>query len=205
MASGVGPTLDVVDGAARPEAVAASTASDYTHGQTNGEINGSTHQQTSSIHPPLKNASVENFRKMRVIVIGAGYSGIYMGIRIPEWLRNVDLCIYEKNQGLGGTWYENKYPGCACDIPAHSYVYTFDPNPEWSSFYAGSAEIQNYLDGIAHKYSADRFVKCGHKVSGCVWDAGTSKWKVRVEDLSTGRTIDDEADIVVSATGSLNQ
>lgn len=60
---------------------------------------------------------VENFRRMRIVVIGAGYSGIYMGIRIPEWLRNVDLTIYDKNDGIGGTWWENRYPGCACDIP----------------------------------------------------------------------------------------
>ena len=64
-----------------------------------------------------KDEPVENFRRMRVVVIGAGYSGIYMGIRIPEWLRNVDLTIYEKNEGIGGTWWENRYPGCACDIP----------------------------------------------------------------------------------------
>jgi heterodisulfide reductase subunit A-like polyferredoxin len=66
---------------------------------------------------PLKEAPVENRRRMRVVVIGAGFSGILMGIRIPEWLRNVDLTIYEKNAGLGGTWYENVYPGVACDIP----------------------------------------------------------------------------------------
>lgn len=60
---------------------------------------------------------IENFRPMRVIVIGAGFSGIYCGVRIPERLRNVELTIYEKNAGVGGTWYENRYPGCACDIP----------------------------------------------------------------------------------------
>lgn len=65
----------------------------------------------------LKDEPVENFRKLRVVVIGAGYSGIYCAIRIPERLRNVDLCVYEKNNGLGGTWFENRYVGCACDIP----------------------------------------------------------------------------------------
>jgi NAD(P)-binding Rossmann-like domain len=60
---------------------------------------------------------IENFRPMSVIVIGGGFSGIYCGVRIPQRLRNVKLTIYEKNAGVGGTWYENKYPGCACDIP----------------------------------------------------------------------------------------
>ena len=65
----------------------------------------------------LNDAPVENLRPLKVIVIGAGYSGIYCGIRIPERLRNVELVIYEKNAGVGGTWYENRYLGCACDVP----------------------------------------------------------------------------------------
>lgn len=56
----------------------------------------------------LNNTPVENLRPLKVIVIGAGYSGIYCGIRIPERLRNVELVIYEKNAGVGGTWYENR-------------------------------------------------------------------------------------------------
>ena len=56
----------------------------------------------------LHDTPVENLRRLKVVVIGAGYSGIYCGIRIPERLRNVDLVIYEKNAGVGGTWYENR-------------------------------------------------------------------------------------------------
>lgn len=69
---------------------------------------------------PGMDAPIENFRPMSVIIIGAGFSGIYCGVRIPERLRNVKLTIYEKNAGVGGTWFENRYPGCACDIPSHS-------------------------------------------------------------------------------------
>jgi cation diffusion facilitator CzcD-associated flavoprotein CzcO len=54
---------------------------------------------------------------MRVVCIGAGFSGILAAIRVPEWLRNVEFQVYEKNEGVGGTWWENRYPGCACDIP----------------------------------------------------------------------------------------
>lgn len=67
----------------------------------------------------LKDDPIENHRPMSIIIIGAGFSGIYCGVRIPERLRNVKLTIYEKNAGIGGTWYENSYPGCACDIPGH--------------------------------------------------------------------------------------
>lgn len=64
-----------------------------------------------------KDEPIENQRPLKIRVIGAGYSGVYLGIRIPQRLRNVDLQIYEKNEGIGGTWWENRYPGCACDIP----------------------------------------------------------------------------------------
>ena len=70
----------------------------------------------------IKEEPVDNFRRMRVVVIGAGYSGIYMSIRIPEWLRNVDLVTYEQNAGVGGAWWMNRYPGCACDIPCKLLV-----------------------------------------------------------------------------------
>jgi cation diffusion facilitator CzcD-associated flavoprotein CzcO len=70
----------------------------------------------------IKDQVIENFRPMSVIIIGAGFSGIYLGVRIPELLRNVKLTIYEKNAGVGGTWYENRYPGCACDIPGTCIV-----------------------------------------------------------------------------------
>ena len=84
-----------------------------TDAHTNGDEVTSYHtngSRTTSSPPPLKSSSVENFRRLRVVVIGAGFSGIYLGIRIPEWLRNVDLCIYEKNDGLGGTWWEVSEP-----------------------------------------------------------------------------------------------
>ena len=66
-----------------------------------------------SIRPPftIKDEPIENLRPLKVRVIGAGYSGIYLGIRIPQRLRNVDLQIYEKNEGVGGAWWENRYPG----------------------------------------------------------------------------------------------
>ena len=77
----------------------------YTGDQRNMQNGEKAHtEKKSSSHDVV----VENFRPMRIVVIGAGFSGIYLGIRIPEWLRNVDLTIYEKNAGVGGTWYENK-------------------------------------------------------------------------------------------------
>ena len=72
--------------------------------------NGNSHDGSNGVASfKLQDAPVENLRPMRVIVIGAGYSGIYHAIRIPERLRNVELVVYDKNAGVGGTWYENRY------------------------------------------------------------------------------------------------
>lgn len=87
---------------------------------------------------------------------------------------------------------------------AHSYQYSFQPNPNWSSLYAPAAEIQSYLQDVAQKYSADRFIKLRHQVQGCHWDDKTAKWNVTVKNLATEETIHDQADVVISARGSLN-
>jgi len=166
--------------------------------QTNG-----TSPSTSAFN--IHQVPVENYRPIRVVVVGAGYSGIYLAIRLPERLRNISLTVYDKNTGIGGTWFENKYPGCACDIPAHSYQYSFNPNTQWSSLYAPAAEIQQYLEGTAKKYGADRFMKLGHKVQECVYDEEEAKWKINVKNLATGEDINDEADILINARGSLNE
>jgi cation diffusion facilitator CzcD-associated flavoprotein CzcO len=88
--------------------------------------------------------------------------------------------------------------------PAHSYQYSFEPNPKWSSLYAPAAEIQAYLDGVARKYGADRFVKLRHKIKRCKWDDKIAKWNVTVDNLATGETIHDQSDVLICARGNLN-
>ncbi|KAH7367036.1 hypothetical protein B0T11DRAFT_221447 [Plectosphaerella cucumerina] len=151
-----------------------------------------------------KDAPVENHRPIKVRVIGAGYSGVYMGIRIPQRLRNVDLKIYEKNEGVGGTWWENRYPGCACDIPSHSYQYTFAPNKKWSGFYAPSKEICEYIQSVSERFGANRFIHLRHKVTSAVWSETTKKWYRVSKKTATGEVMTEEADIVVAARGNLN-
>ncbi|KAF4333434.1 hypothetical protein FBEOM_12749 [Fusarium beomiforme] len=150
-----------------------------------------------------KDAPIENQRPLKVRVIGAGYSGVYLGIRIPQRLRNVELKIYEKNDGIGGTWWENRYPGCACDIPSHSYQYTFAPNKAWSGFYAPSREICEYINNVAETYGAKRFIYLQHKVTSATWDDSAKKWIVSVQTI-TGDSFTEEVDIVIAARGSLN-
>ncbi|KAF5700787.1 monooxygenase [Fusarium globosum] len=167
-------------------------------------VNGST-SHANGVHETFtcKDAPVENQRPLKVRVIGAGYSGVYLGIRIPQRLRNIDLKIYEKNEGVGGTWWENRYPGCACDIPSHSYQYTFAPNKAWSGFYAPAHEICAYIDGVAEKYGAKRFIHLGHRVTSATWNDTAKKWHVAVE-TNAGESFSEEVDVVVAARGNLN-
>ncbi|OTA67145.1 flavin-binding monooxygenase [Hypoxylon sp. EC38] len=158
----------------------------------------------SSTSFQLKDSPIDDHRPIKVRVIGAGYSGIYLGIRIPQRLRNVDLRIYEKEESVGGTWWVNRYPGCACDIPAHSYQYTFNPNPDWSAFYAPQREICAYLQGTAEKYGALRFVKLLHTVESCRWDDNRKKWILTVQRTDTKETFKDDADVLVAARGNLS-
>ncbi|MBS63605.1 NAD(P)/FAD-dependent oxidoreductase, partial [Salinisphaera sp.] len=86
-----------------------------------------------------------------VIVIGAGFSGINAGIRLKQQGIE-DFAILERADDVGGTWRDNTYPGCACDVPSHLYSYSFEQNPDWSTTYSGSAEIHAYIQRCADKY-----------------------------------------------------
>lgn len=83
-------------------------------------------------HLIMAKQGIHEPRPMRVICIGAGISGIAAAYKAQRQLVNTELIIYEKNHDVGGTWLENKYPGCACDIPAHSYTFSWEGNPKWS-------------------------------------------------------------------------
>lgn len=82
---------------------------------------------------------------------------------------------------------------------------TFEPNPNWSGFYAESKEIRQYLQDVAEKYGVLRFVKLRHRVVECVWNNTIKKWSVTVERLETGEKFEEEVDVVVNCRGSLNE
>ncbi|ORY90734.1 hypothetical protein BCR35DRAFT_323518 [Leucosporidium creatinivorum] len=145
-------------------------------------------------------------RALRVVCIGAGAAGIYLGIKLPRSFRDgaVDLQIYEKNPKFSGCWYENTYPGCACDIPSQVYSYSFAPNPDWSHFYSSSAEIQAYFEGVAIRYGVPKYVKLEHKVVSAIWNEQLGQWALKIERLEDGAVIEDFADVLVNASGILN-
>jgi len=135
-------------------------------------------------------------QEIRIIVIGAGMAGILTGIRLQQYGYH-NYVIYEKSDRLGGTWRENTYPGLACDVPAHLYTYSFEPNPEWSSTFARGPEIQAYFERVAQKYHIIERIRFNEEIPYCAFEDG--RWKVRT---STGR--EDEADVIIAATGVLH-
>ncbi|CRK13995.1 hypothetical protein BN1723_010208, partial [Verticillium longisporum] len=153
----------------------------------------------------IKDEPIENLRPLKVIVIGAGFSGIYTTIRLSQRLKNVKIQTYEQNEETAGVWWMNRYPGIACDIPSYSYQFSFAPTPNWSSLYAPGPEIRAYMQGVAQKYGANRFIKTSHAVESCVWNARQRQWQVKVQDLKSGLVFEETADLVISAKGGLNQ
>jgi cation diffusion facilitator CzcD-associated flavoprotein CzcO len=135
-------------------------------------------------------------KHLRFVIIGAGMAGLLAGIRLKQ-RGDADFVIYEKGHTVGGTWRENAYPGVSCDTPAHSYTYSFAPNPEWSAYYAPGAEIQQYFERITDVYDLRRHIRFGVEIASCQYL--NERWHVR-----TTRGDSDVADVVVAATGVLH-
>jgi cation diffusion facilitator CzcD-associated flavoprotein CzcO len=142
-------------------------------------------------------------RRVRIVTIGAGLSGINMIRTLKLNTSNFEHVVYEKNAEIGGTWFENRYPGCACDIPSHNYQFSHTPNPGWSALFSGSAEIQSYLQHVCDKHGLNEYIKLSHSVTHAQWDAGSGKWQLKVKDELAGTVFDDQCDFLLDATGIL--
>ncbi len=133
----------------------------------------------------------------RVIIIGAGMAGVAAAIRLGQ-AGYEDLVIYEKADGLGGTWRDNTYPGVACDVPSHLYSYSFAPNPEWTHVFSPGAEIRSYLERVADDHGVTGRIVFGAEVTGL--ERRGNLWHLSTAD---GRS--DQAAVVIGATGVLHQ
>ncbi|KZT22657.1 FAD/NAD(P)-binding domain-containing protein [Neolentinus lepideus HHB14362 ss-1] len=164
-------------------------------------------------HYQLGDFSIDEYRPIKVVCIGAGFSGVAAGIRFPQRVPNVNLTIYDKNPGVGGAWYLNKYPGLACDIPSHCYQYTFEENTDWSAFFAPGPEIRAYLERVVDKYKVDKYLKLQHELVGAYWDDAKLHWRLRLKRPSANSTpenpqyeeIADTADVLFTSLGSLGR
>jgi cation diffusion facilitator CzcD-associated flavoprotein CzcO len=119
-------------------------------------------------------------RKIRVLTIGAGVSGIMMAYKIQKQCQNVELKIYEKNPDIGGTWYENRYPGAACDVPSHAYTFNFALNPDWPRYASGSEDIWNYLDKVCEIFDLRKYMTFNTEIIGCYWNEDAGEWTVKI-------------------------
>ncbi|OAP57929.1 hypothetical protein AYL99_08667 [Fonsecaea erecta] len=143
-------------------------------------------------------------RPMRVICLGAGASGICLAKYLPERLHNVSLTIYDKNPDFGGTWYENRYPGCACDIPSHIYQFSWAKNPYWSQFYSDGKEILQYFKDVVDRFDLAKFIRLRHEITGSFWDSDRGRWDIHVKNLLTGEAFVDSCDVFINCSGILN-
>lgn len=130
------------------------------------------------------------------VIIGAGISGILMGIKLRErGLHN--FIILEKADTLGGTWRDNVYPGVACDVAAHLYVYSFAPNAGWRSRYAKGPDIWRYYHKVAQKRGILPHIRYGKDVVSAKWE--NDQWRVQTRDGAIFT-----ADVVIGAAGRLH-
>jgi len=146
-------------------------------------------------------------RPTRVLIIGFGAAAINIVHILGQNQAKNDITIqcYEKNPEVGGTWYENRYPGCACDIPAVNYQFSWHPKPDWSSYYATSPEILGYFKDVVDAHDLGRFAKLNHRVVGAWWNDESGKWRIKVQpNDDEAQSFYDEGDVLINATGVLN-
>ena len=133
-----------------------------------------------------------------VLIVGAGFSGLCMAIKLQEAGIGSFLVI-DKADDIGGTWWFNTYPGCACDIPSHLYSFSFDLNPDWSRMYAEQPEILDYLRASAKRRGIMARIRLRTALREAVWDGAAAVWRASMAD---GLRID--ARVLVSGMGPLH-
>ncbi|RDW77743.1 hypothetical protein BP6252_05796 [Coleophoma cylindrospora] len=144
--------------------------------------------------------------RLRVASVGAGASGLCLAYKMEKMLTpgSWDLTLFEKNPHFGGTWYENTYPGVACDIPSHLYTFSWDPNPNWSHYFAYGPEIQQYFEGFADRHGSRKYMKLNTKVIEGRWNENEGKWFIKLENQDTKEVTEDWCHVLVNGSGILN-
>lgn len=138
----------------------------------------------------------------KVLVIGAGMTGILAGIKLAE--AGYDHVIIEKNADVGGTWFENTYPGVGVDTPSHFYSFSFEINPEWNHYHPKGHDMQAYLLRVAGKYGIRDRTIFNTKVVSCRYDEQAGLWRVTTRHQDGTETVID-ANAVINAHGPLNR
>ena len=147
--------------------------------------------------PTWTKADVDADRPFRVAIIGAGMSGLVAAHRLAQ--AGVDYVILEKDADVGGTWFENVYPGCRVDVPNHFYSYSFAQSGEWPGFFSTQEALLDYFRVCADEFGIRPHIRFDTEVERCTWDDEAEQWVVRT---AAG---EERFDVVVSAVGQLNR
>ena len=131
-------------------------------------------------------------------IIGAGFSGVGMAVRLKQ-AGFTAVTVFDKAPKVGGTWYWNTYPGCACDVPVHLYSYSFAPRGEWSHVYPASPEIQAYIEQVVDDFGVRPWLRLNTEVTQARWDAGAKLWRLQTADGGVH-----EAQFLIAGLGQLD-
>jgi cation diffusion facilitator CzcD-associated flavoprotein CzcO len=136
-------------------------------------------------------------RHVDILIVGSGFSGLCLAVRLRQ-SRQDSFLIIEKGADIGGTWRDNRYPGCGCDIPSHLYSLSFAPRNDWSRLYSSQPELWDYLSDIADKYGLRSKIRFNTEMQSAKWDEAEALWHVTTNaEAITAR-------ILVSAIGALH-
>ena len=134
---------------------------------------------------------------VRIAVIGSGFGGLGTAIRLKQ--QGVDdFVVLERAGDVGGTWRDNTYPGCACDVQSHLYSFSFAPNPGWSRRFSPQPEIQRYLQRCAREFGVLPHLRFHHEVSDAWWDEDAQRWRIHTTQGPL------TAQVLVMAAGALS-
>ena len=158
-----------------------------------GDLNITTHTSETNFLATKSN--------LEVLIIGAGMSGILAAIKLAEI--GIKYKIYEKNNDLGGTWYENQYPGSRVDIANHFYSYSFEENHQWSEHFSRQPELLDYFKKCFHKYDIQKNTYFETQVTDMKFDELNQEWSVN--SICHGEKKTESISIVISCVGQLNQ
>jgi cation diffusion facilitator CzcD-associated flavoprotein CzcO len=127
--------------------------------------------------PHSMNKQMQQQADFQFAIIGTGFAGLGAAIRLKQSGYH-DMVLFERAGAIGGTWRDNTYPGCACDIPSHLYSFSFAPNPNWSEVYSRQPEIWAYLQGLAERYQLLPSIRFNHNVEQATWDEQSLRWRI---------------------------
>lgn len=147
----------------------------------------------------------------KIIMMGAGAAGIDFLHHAKTQLLpddpDIEIKVFEKNHDVGGTWLENRYPGCACDVPSASYQFAWRPSPNWTQYYSPAREIWQYMRDIVDEEGMMEYISLRTAVTNAIWREDRSKWVItlaeRDEQGEVVKEWDEECDLFLNGAGVL--